>query len=208
MGTTRVIWLRRGAVLLFTVLILADAVSAERTLYVANSTGTVTTFAIQPSGALVQSGGTSTGGRFLRGIVIAPDGRNACTVDSDAGTVLAFAIDQEGRLTAIGSPIETDPQAAGPFTACLPGQSSGTGPCPWGLALSPSGDWLYIANFGSNTVSVFRVLRDGTLRPFGSPSPAGGLGPRGVAVSPDGESVYVSMRDSDTITVFAVSPGG
>src|SRR5688572_14290278 len=145
--TSRTRWLCRTAIILFIATLLADAAWAERMLYVVNSGGTIATFAIQSNGALVSSGGTGDVGTFLRGIVIAPDGRSAYVLDSADSTVLAFAIAPDGALAPIGSPLATDPDAtAGPFPICLPGQTSGTGPCPWGLALSPDGRTLYVAN--------------------------------------------------------------
>jgi 6-phosphogluconolactonase len=36
---------------------------------------------------------------------------------------------------------------------------------PWAAALSPSGRWLLVANQGSDTVTVFRVARQGGLSP-------------------------------------------
>ena len=62
---------------------------------------------------------------------------------------------------------------------------------PAGVAVSPDGDALYVANSGSDTVSQFDVdATDGTLsskRVVGA-----GDAPADLAVSPDGGSVYVA----------------
>jgi 6-phosphogluconolactonase (cycloisomerase 2 family) len=194
----------------FAALIPPDVAAAERTFYVVNSGGTISTFAIQPNRALAASGGISGVGTFLRGIAIAPDGKSAYVLDSANATVLAFDINTDGVLMPIGSPVATDPNARGPFASCLPEESnaSGAGPCPWNLALAPNGRWLYVTNRDSHTISVFSVLPDRTLRLLGPPLPTGGIAPRGLAVSPDGEMVYVALRETDAIAAFAVSRTG
>ncbi len=185
-----------------------DEVVRERPVYAVNSRGTISTFAIGPEGTLVASGGLAGVGSFLRGIAVAPDGLAAYVLNSGGGAVLAFAIDSHGALTPIGTPVLTDPDAKGPFEPCVPGESTGQGPCPFGLAIAPDGRQLYVANLASNTLSSFRILPDRTVRRLDPPISLGGITPRGVAVSPDGRRLYVTLRDSDSIAVLAVSPSG
>jgi YVTN family beta-propeller protein len=176
-----------------------------RTLYVTNGGGNVAAFVINPVGVPAQFDVVTNVGTILRGIAIAPDGRSAYVLDGGASTVTAFAIDELGRLTRIGKPVETDPNAPGPFPPCLLDVGS---PCPFGLAVAPDGRRLYVANVGSNTVSVFNIHPNGELNRMGSPVPAGGNGPRGLAISPNGRRLYVTHRSSDTIGVFAIEESG
>jgi 6-phosphogluconolactonase (cycloisomerase 2 family) len=178
-----------------------------RTLYISNGSGNIATFAINPDGDLTLLNVVGNVGRTLRGISVAPDGRKLYVVDSDAATVSAFAIDEQGLLTPIGRPLGTDPGASGPFPADC-GPNARPGPCPSGVAVAPDGRTVYISNTGSATISVFGVHPDGTLSPLGPPVPAGGTGPRGIAVSPDGKRLYVSHRENDTIQVFEIGPSG
>jgi DNA-binding beta-propeller fold protein YncE len=79
---------------------------------------------------------------------------------------------------------------------------------PVGVAVSPDGGSVYVANEGGGNVSQFDVGPGGALSPK-SPAtlPAGGL-PVGVAVSPDGGSVYVTNQTSDNVSQYGVGPGG
>lgn len=181
------------------------ASTQARTLYVTNGGGNVAAFAISPTGVPAPLDVVTNVGTILRGIAIAPDGRYAYVLDGGSSTVTAFAIDEPGRLTRIGKPVETDPGAPGPFTPCLDDIST---PCPFGLAVAPSGRRLYVANVGSNTISALNIHPNGELSLLGPPVPAGGIGPRGVAISPDGRRLYVTHRDSDTIGVFAIDESG
>jgi YVTN family beta-propeller protein len=182
-----------------------QSATPARTLYVTNGGGNVAAFVINPFGVPAPLDIVTNVGTILRGIAIAPDGRSAYVLDGGASTVTAFAIDELGRLTRIGKPVETDPSAPGPFPTCLLGVGS---PCPFGLAVAPAGRQLYVANVGSNTVSVFNIHPNGELNRMGPPVPAGGIGPRGLAISPDGRRLYVTHRDSDTIGVFAIEESG
>ena len=63
---------------------------------------------------------------------------------------------------------------------------------PCGLALSPSGRELFVADEGNNRVQVFLGADGSYLRSWGGVSD-----PRGLAMSPDGRSVFVSSFSGD-----------
>ena len=75
---------------------------------------------------------------------------------------------------------------------------------PFSVALSPDGKTLYVANAGSDDVSVIDLNTNQGLAHISV-----GSNPRGIAVSPDGSHVYVnnvldgnlSVIDTDTLTV-------
>jgi YVTN family beta-propeller protein len=58
---------------------------------------------------------------------------------------------------------------------------------PFGIVASPDGHWLYVANYGSNSVSVINTDANVVYYSAGV-----GAGPIGVALSPDGARLYVS----------------
>jgi 6-phosphogluconolactonase (cycloisomerase 2 family) len=100
-----------------------------------------------------------------------------------------FSIDQvTGGLTEI---------TVTPFTA---------GTIPASLAVSPSGQFLYVANLGSNNVSVFSL--DATT---GQPtqitnSPfAAGTRPAFVTIDPSGNFVYTGDQGSKSISILKVN---
>lgn len=71
------------------------------------------------------------------------------------------------------------------------------GSSPMAVAVSPNGAWVYVANYGSNDVSVIdgRTLKEVTRIKVGK-------GPFGIAVSPDGKRAYVTNFDSNDISVI------
>lgn len=99
-------------------------------------------------------------------------------------------------------------------TALEPGGSARTIPVgrgPSGLAVSPDGRRLYVANFHDGTLSVISTRRGRAVRTI-----AVGGSAHGVAASPDGTSVVVAdtflddivILDADSLAVRARTPGG
>ena len=68
---------------------------------------------------------------------------------------------------------------------------------PTGLAVTPDGSTVYVANGNSGTVSVIATANNTVTTTF----PVGG-GPQGVAVTPDGSKVYVADELSSTVSVI------
>jgi YVTN family beta-propeller protein len=78
------------------------------------------------------------------------------------------------------------------------------GSFPFGVAVSPDGSSLYVANARSGTVSVIAAAGNAVINVPGSCSPAIGVGsfPQGVAVTPDGRKVYVANAGDNTVSVI------
>jgi YVTN family beta-propeller protein len=72
---------------------------------------------------------------------------------------------------------------------------------PFGVAVTPDGSKVYVANQGSNNVSVIATATNTVV---GSPITVG-LVPFGVAVTPDGSKVYVANQFSNTVSVIATA---
>lgn len=80
-----------------------------------------------------------------------------------------------------------------------------------GLALSPDGRRLAVANANSDTVSLLdpearRVVE--TFSANGLPSPAFGASPNALAFAPDGRTLYVANGTQNAVAVIEVRPGG
>ena len=69
---------------------------------------------------------------------------------------------------------------------------------PFGVAVSPDGTRVYVANSGTTTVSVI----DTTTNPHTVSAVTVGTNPRGVAVSPDGTRVYVTNHLDGNVSVI------
>jgi 6-phosphogluconolactonase (cycloisomerase 2 family) len=74
---------------------------------------------------------------------------------------------------------------------------------PTGLALHPSKKFLYTANSGANSISLFDIGADGTLKVGGDPTPTGS-GPREIVIDPSGQYVLVTNTVSNNISVYSI----
>src|SRR5205085_12511976 len=86
-----------------------------------------------------------------------------------------------------------------------PSYSVGTGPGQ--VAIEPSQNLLYVANFGSNKISGFTMAADGSLAPIaGSPFSAVGNSPTAMAFGSNGRYLLVTNYHSDDVQVLAIDP--
>jgi len=78
---------------------------------------------------------------------------------------------------------------------------------PWGIALHPSGAWLYVSDWSAGgRVSAFAIGADGTLTALaGSPFALPGSDAIWVAPEPGGRWLYASTSDDD-VYGFAIDP--
>jgi len=81
---------------------------------------------------------------------------------------------------------------------------------PCGMAMSPDGSRLYVANANSDTISVIDTARDAVTdswlaRP--SPELPFGSAPNAIAVSDDGASLYVALGGNNCIAVMSAHNG-
>jgi 6-phosphogluconolactonase (cycloisomerase 2 family) len=114
---------------------------------------------------------------------------NAYISLTSADTVALFHItDSSGALSSVSNSV---PQVK-------------TGPV--GLALHPSGKFLFAANSTDGTVSTFNVGSDGTLTQAGNATPAG-AGARAAVIDPSGQSLLVTNSISNSISVFSIDSG-
>src|SRR6266705_2232105 len=78
------------------------------------------------------------------------------------------------------------------------------------LPVSGAAEFVYVANFGTNDISVYSVDATGALTPIGSV--AAGLFPGSVAVDPSGKFVYVANRGTfdsgGTVSAYTIGPTG
>jgi YVTN family beta-propeller protein len=93
-------------------------------------------------------------------------------------------------LIGTGSALGTGTQVV-PVDVSAPGgrvrKAISVGTFPDAIAVAPNGKTIYVANFGSNTITPIDVA-DGRA---GKAIPAG-RGPAGIAITPDGKRAYVS----------------
>jgi 6-phosphogluconolactonase len=73
------------------------------------------------------------------------------------------------------------------------------------IRIHPNGKFVYASNRGHDSIAVFSVNADGTLKLVGF-TPSGGAHPRNFALSPDGAWLVCANRDSNNLVVFKVDP--
>ena len=68
---------------------------------------------------------------------------------------------------------------------------------PYGVVVTPNGEYVYVTNYNSNTVSVINTATNSVTAtvPVGSK-------PCGVAITPDGKKIYVANWGSDTVNAI------
>jgi 6-phosphogluconolactonase len=85
-------------------------------------------------------------------------------------------------------------------------------PGPFGIAMAPDGDTVYVGELGGNQVAAFAVQPNGRLARQDTEIPAVPV-PKDVAVTPDGRFLYVSHGDfsdqaPDAVTGFELEADG
>lgn len=123
----------------------------------------------------------------------------AITMGLDANRKVYVASERDGVVDVVD--VE-----AGKKTKSIP-----TGAAPEGLLLDAAQRRLFVANSGSDTVSVIdtgfdKVIQTILLRPTalrGLP----GAGPTGMAISPDQKTLYVALQDMNAVGVIDLGAG-
>jgi 6-phosphogluconolactonase len=107
-----------------------------------------------------------------------------------AGSVSAYTVAGDGRLTPIG---------ASPFP------NAGVASC-W-MEISHDGKYLFTVNTASSTVASYSIGKDGSLSAIGDIPIANAKGAEDARLSPDGSILYVVNSGGDTINAFSVEGG-
>jgi len=142
------------------------------------------------SGAIAKAGETALPpGSGPRHFAFHPEKPFAYGVNELASTVASLEIDAEsGGFTVLDvTPTLDDTQG----NHCSE------------IKLGPDGRFLYVANRGHDSLSIFAIGEDGIARRREA-VPSGGKTPRHFAFSPDGRTLAVANQDSDVVTLFAV----
>lgn len=168
-------------------------------LFVANSgSNSVSAYTINSFGGLTAASGTTTVGTTPMGLAIDPGGKFLFVANQGSSNVSVFSINGTALTPVLGSP----------FTTVPVGQSYPNGTLPTAVAVSNSGNFLYVANQLANFVSAFAISSTGALTPLGVPyySEPLGTSPSGLGIQPNGGFLYVmnAAANSNNISVFAI----
>ena len=183
----------------------------QRFLYAANWQGstdttpanTISAYAIDRlTGQLTFLNKVSSGGLGPNQVVVAPGGRIAVAVNYRSGSVAAFGLEKDGRIS---EPFYVDQHEGQPQPP-----SKQPGPRAHGVAFSRDSRFAYVADIGLDRVYSYR-LDPGrrTMAPLDPPyvnQPAGS-GPRRLQLHPNGRFLYLARETDSHVTVFAVDSG-
>lgn len=178
--------------------------SAGKFLFVANQgSNDVSVYSVGSGGALSEVAGSP----FATGVpptAIAPATATPAGVtvsgagfvyvaNQGQGTVSAFSLDS---TTGVLTPVPGLPFAAG---------TTPTGVLA--MTTASSTNVLFVANQGSNNISVFDINPDGSLTQVtGSPFSAG-LGPVAIAAEPTHNFLYVADKNSNQLSAYRINGG-
>ena len=138
-------------------------------------------------------GSGSTPGPANPGVIVAdPLGRFIYVSDVEAGRIEVFSIDQgSGRLTQV---------ANSPFPTL--------GQQPYGMAADSTGNFLFVANSNSDTISSFTVGSSGALTPVaGSPFPVFAT-PHRLTLDSTNTLLFASDSSSPQVSALTVNSSG
>ena len=142
----------------------------------------------------------SSHGALPNQIVLDPAGKVAITVTYDGGTVTAFGVEPDGKLTEA---FYTEKHTGQPLSPKQPG------PRAHGVVFSKDGRWAYVAQLGLDRVYSYRI--DPANRKMTPADPpfvtmnAGGSGPRRLQLHPNGKFLYVNHETDSKVSVFEVN---
>jgi 6-phosphogluconolactonase (cycloisomerase 2 family) len=179
-------------------------------LYVAGRGGGVAGFRVDDKTGDLDyvPGSPFKSGERTRCLTIHPSGKFVYASNAYTNNISAYRVDQStGTLTELSnSPFAAG--EAGPFDdtyAKLPDVVGNKGGMPYYIDAHPSGKFVYVTNWASASVSVFRVNEaTGDLTLVGLPKETG-LTPYAVAVHPSGKFVMTSTWGGNDIYVYTVN---
>jgi 6-phosphogluconolactonase (cycloisomerase 2 family) len=147
------------------------------------TTGTLTP-AAEPSVALPPGDGP-------RHLAFHPNGRWLYSIQEEGSTIVRFDYDGSmGRLTARQTvPTLPSGYAGSNFTS--------------GIAVSPDGRFLYGANRLHDSIAIFEIGGDGTLRWVGEEWTRGDY-PRSFTIAPGGDFLYCCNQRADHVATFRI----
>ncbi len=174
-------------------------------MFIANvGSNNISVFSIDPtSGAVTQLPGSPYPiGMTPLNMALSPSGKTLYVTGGGNG---AFGIIQIFDVTGVTNGTMTP----------IPGPQIAPGRSPVGLAVDPTGSFLYTANKTDNTVSGYTINADGSLTSISGFPVSGPLaGPEALLIDPSGKFLYVANAISNSpnvgsnLAAFSISGSG
>jgi 6-phosphogluconolactonase len=181
-----------------------------RFLYAANWQGTetapgdtITAYAVdRRTGRLTFLNLVKCGGSGPNQVIVDPSGKVAVAVNYRSGSVAAFGIEPDGRLT---DAFYIDQHTGEPTPP-----SRQPGPRAHGVVFSKDSKSAYVADIGLDRVYSYRLdVVKRTMTPLDPPyvTQTAGSGPRRLQLHPNGRLLYLARETDSSVSVFEVDNG-
>lgn len=159
-----------------------------------NAANNIFAFTINSDGSIngVSTSAVAKTGSMPTGMAIDPAGKFLFVANEGSSNISVYSISGTSLTEVPGSP----------FTTIVPGTTQAT--FPTSVAVSATGNYLYVSNNFTGTVSAYSISSAGALTPLG-PSPyTVGLAPSGLKIVPGGGFLYVANTGSNSVSAFAI----
>ena len=142
------------------------------------------------------------GGSGPNQVVVDPSGNVAVAVNYRSGSVAAFGIEPDGKLT---DAFYIDQHAGQPTPP-----SRQPGPRAHGVVFSEDSKFAYVADIGLDRVYSYHLdVAKRTMTPFDPPyvTQTAGSGPRRLQLHPNGKVLYLARETDSSVSVLAIDGG-
>jgi 6-phosphogluconolactonase (cycloisomerase 2 family) len=164
-----------------------------KALFIDNTAAeTISSYTINSDGSVTATSGTAKTGTMPMGMAIDPAGKFLFVANQGSSNISAFSISTASLTAVPGSPFTTIPL----------GSTVATGPTA--VAVSATGNFLYVSNSFTGTVSAYSISSAGALTALGASPFTVGLGPSGLALPPSGAFLYVANTGTNNISAFTI----
>jgi len=157
-----------------------------------NAADSVSGYTVNSDGSLTAGTGTAKTGTMPMGMAIDPAGKFLFVANQGSSSISVFAISNASLKEVAGSPFSTIPAGS-----IIP-----TGPTA--VAVSASGNFLYVSNAFTGTVSAYSIASTGSLTELSTSPYNVGIAPSGLALPPGGAFLYVANSGSNNISAFSI----
>lgn len=122
-------------------------------------------------------------------MVITPDGNTLFVANKGSNDIARFMINSDGTVTAV---TPNQPATTSPMVMAVD---------PTSVAVDSGGKFLFVANQGSDNISIFSISGTTLTEVAGSPFPTD-PDPAGIAVAPSNNFLYVSNSINGTVSAY------
>ena len=118
----------------------------------------------------------------------------AYATNFDDGTVSQYQLNQDGSLSSLNS-LNAQTPAAVP-----------AGTNPFSISVEPTGEYVYVSNWGSSNVSQYKIESNGSLTALGNI--ASGQNPNAVTIDHADSFAYVANFKDNTVSQYTIGLDG